>query len=92
MVNILQKTTISNKNNSAHTLSEMVEVCLEEYFTMLEHETPSDVYEMVTNQVEEPMVKFVLNRTDYNQTKTAEILGINRNTLRKKIQQYKIKK
>jgi len=88
----LQKTTISNKNNSAHTLSEMVEACLEGYFTMLEHETPSDVYEMVTSQVEEPMVKFVLNRTDYNQTKTAEILGINRNTLRKKIQQYKIKK
>ncbi len=59
---------------------------------MLEGEVPSDVYQMVINQVEKPMVEFVLESTNYNQTRTSEILGINRNTLRKKIQQYHIQK
>lgn len=59
---------------------------------MLGEETPTDVFQMVIGQVEKPMVEFVLNKTDFNQTKTADILGINRNTLRKKIKQYKITK
>lgn len=59
---------------------------------MLGEEIPTDVFQMVISQVEKPMVEFVLNKTDYNQSKTADILGINRNTLRKKIQQYKITK
>jgi Fis family transcriptional regulator len=45
---------------------------------------------MVISQVERPMIEFVLRKTEFNQTRSAEILGINRNTLRKKIQQYKI--
>jgi Fis family transcriptional regulator len=84
----LQK-TISNNPSS---LSEHVTKTLEDYFSILENEIPSDVYQMVTQQVEKPMIEFVLKKNNYNQSRTAEMLGINRNTLRKKIQQHQIKK
>ncbi len=79
-------------NKTNNKLSNNVTATLEDYFSMLGEEVPTDLFQMVIGQVEKPMVEFVLNKTDYNQTKTAEILGINRNTLRKKIQQYKITK
>ena len=71
-------------------LSNNVTATLEDYFSMLDEETPTDVFQMVLGQVEKPMIEFVLNKTEFNQTKTADILGINRNTLRKKIKQYEI--
>jgi DNA-binding protein Fis len=44
-----------------------------------------DLYEEVIKRVERPLIELVLERTGYNQLKAAEILGLNRNTLRKKI-------
>ena len=41
--------------------------------------------------IEKPLVEIVLKETNGNQTKAANILGINRNTLRKKIAEYQIK-
>ncbi|MDO3377037.1 sigma-54-dependent transcriptional regulator [Geoalkalibacter halelectricus] len=46
----------------------------------------NNLYEMVLHQMERPLIRIVLEKTRGNQVKTAEILGINRNTLRKKIQ------
>jgi len=46
----------------------------------------SNLYEMVLHQMERPLIQIVLEKTRGNQVKTAEVLGINRNTLRKKIQ------
>lgn len=63
---------------------------LQHYFATLEGEIPSDVYQMVISQVEKPMIEFVLQETQFNQSRSAKILGINRNTLRKKIQTYNI--
>jgi DNA-binding protein Fis len=45
---------------------------------------------MVVQQVEKPLIEYVLTKTEGNQTKTANMLGINRNTLRKKILHYAI--
>jgi two-component system nitrogen regulation response regulator GlnG len=45
-----------------------------------------NLYEMVLHQMERPLINIVLERTRGNQVRTSEILGINRNTLRKKIQ------
>lgn len=45
-----------------------------------------DLYEMVLYQMERPLIRIILEKTRGNQVRTAEILGINRNTLRKKIQ------
>ena len=72
------------------SLSEQVTRTLEVYFDTLQEQTTSDLYEMVIQQIEKPMLEFVLTKTDNNQTQTALILGINRNTLRKKMQKYQL--
>ena len=72
-------------------LSDCVRKSLERYFKDLDGETPRSVYDMVLKNVEKPMLEAILHRAEGNQTTAAEMLGINRNTLRKKIQQYKIK-
>jgi Fis family transcriptional regulator len=52
---------------------------------------PAGIYEMVLNCVERPVLDLVLDHADGNQSRAAEWLGINRNTLRKKMQQHGIK-
>ncbi len=46
----------------------------------------NNLYEMVLHQMERPLINIILEKTRANQVRAAEILGINRNTLRKKIQ------
>jgi len=72
----------------ATSLSEQVTVTLDAYFNTLEDQQASDVYEMVLQQIEKPLIEFVLQQTDNNQTHAANVLGINRNTLKKKMQKY----
>jgi len=67
-----------------------VERALDEYFKDLDGQPPHAVYDMVLQCVEKPMLIHILKRAGGNQSKAAEILGLNRNTLRKKLQQYKI--
>ncbi|CAH1204534.1 DNA-binding protein Fis [Candidatus Nitrotoga sp. BS] len=60
-----------------------------DYFKDLDGENPScAVYDMVMNCVEKPLIEAVLHHAGGNQTRAAELLGLNRNTLRKKIQQH----
>jgi Fis family transcriptional regulator len=62
------------------------------YFTDLNGEEPiRPVYDMVIDCVEKPLIETVLHHAGGNQTRAAELLGMNRNTLRKKIQTHKIK-
>ena len=69
-------------------IAEAIDGALEQYFRDLDGETPSGVYDMVLARVEKPLLITVLGRADGNQTRAAEMLGINRNTLRKKMQAY----
>ena len=77
------------KNHTAH-LSQQVTQALESYFDTLGDQTPNNLYQMVITQVEEPLIRHVLERTDYNQSQAALMLGINRNTLRKKMKLYQL--
>jgi len=67
-----------------------VRKALENYFHALEGEKPVAVYAMVIRRVERPMLEVVLTQTGGNQTLAAEILGINRNTLHKKLVDHKL--
>ncbi|MES2564664.1 MAG: helix-turn-helix domain-containing protein [Pseudomonadota bacterium] len=61
------------------------------YFKDLDGERARGVYDMVINCVEKPLLEAVLHRVQGNQTHAAEMLGINRNTLRKKMKAHGIK-
>ncbi len=75
----------------SNEIGECVKRSLERYFKDLDGQRPCAVYDMVMKIVEKPMFETVLDRAEGNQTVAAEMLGINRNTLRKKIQNLKIK-
>ena len=72
-------------------LASCVRQVLGQYFRDLDGETPSGIYDMVLHCVEKPVLELILNQADGNQSRAAEMLGINRNTLRKKMSQHGIK-
>ena len=65
-------------------LSACVRKAVNDYFKHLDGEKPGTVYDMVLTCVERPLIETVLYHTEGNQTRASELLGINRNTLRKK--------
>lgn len=74
----------------ANELSDYVKKSLDEYFAHLDGESPHAIYDMVLQCVEKPLLEYVLNKVGGNQSKAAEMLGLNRNTLRKKMAQYNL--
>ena len=71
-------------------LAACVRQSLERYFADLNGEKTTDVYDMVIAEVEKPLLEIVMRHAKSNQCKAAEILGVNRNTLRKKLKLYKL--
>ncbi|MCL7940846.1 DNA-binding transcriptional regulator Fis [Halomonas sp. ATCH28] len=69
-------------------LREAVEASLTRYFDHLDGSDASDLYAMVMAEVEAPLLSSVLEHTQGNQTRAAEMLGLNRGTLRKKLKHY----
>lgn len=63
---------------------------LARYFAALEGETPCSLHRMVMGETEQALLEFVLARTGGNQSQAAQLLGLNRGTLRKKLQYYGI--
>jgi len=78
------------KINGHNAIAEAVEKSLNEYFFHLDGETPDDVYRMVIDNVEKALFANVMQRTEGNQTQAADMLGINRTTLRSKLKAYRI--
>ncbi len=70
------------------TIHEAVTRNLERYFQDLEGTKPGLIYDMVLSAVEKPMLEVVMKKADGNQLRASAMLGINRNTLRKKLQGY----
>lgn len=73
---------------SKDNIQDVVRKSLEKYFRDLGEQKPSNVYDMVIFTVERPILEAVMTRADGNQSHAAEMLGINRNTLRKKLQEH----
>jgi Fis family transcriptional regulator len=72
----------------SNDIAESVLRTLEQYFRDLDGEKPSAIYDMVIRNVERPMLEFVLQQAKGNQTAAASMLGINRNTLRRKLSEH----
>ena len=77
--------------SSDNDIARSVRRAIESYFRDLDGEKPCAVYDMVIDLVEKPLLETVLRHAEGNQTRAAELLGLNRNTLRKKIKEHRIK-
>ena len=75
---------------SKANLANDIDTLLDQYFTDLCGENPNGVYDMVIQSVEKPLLLYIMNLAEGNQSKASDILGLNRNTLRKKLKQHKI--
>lgn len=71
-------------------LSYYVHASLKRYFKELNGCQPNELYRLILTEVEKPLLERVMDHCDGNNSRAAEMLGINRATLRKKIQQYQI--
>ena len=73
-------------------IEECVRASLEGYFRDVRGTEPGGMYEMMVKVVERPLLEVVMNQADHNQSRAAEWLGLNRNTLRKKLVEHKLLK
>jgi Fis family transcriptional regulator len=78
------------KLNSSNEIGRSVEHSLDEYFRRLDGEPPHGIYDMVIAHVERALLTSILDRSNGNQTHAAEMLGLNRNTLRAKLAKHKL--
>ncbi len=70
------------------TIRDCVESSMRNYFRHLDGHDASNLYTMVLAEVEAPLLRVVLEYTRDNQSRAAEVLGLNRGTLRKKMKEY----
>ena len=72
-------------------LEKWLDKSIRQYVGEMNGENNGHLHELIMGGIEKPLVEIVLKETGGNQTQAANILGVNRNTLRKKIAEYKIK-
>ena len=84
----MTKTVLQKSKNKP--LSEQVRKAMKKYFATLGDAEPANIYEMVMTEVEPELLKAVMKYANYNQSKAANVLGLNRATLRKKLHRYNI--
>ena len=75
---------------SKNHIDECVRNSLESYFTDLGGTEPRGMYDMMVRVVEKPLLEVVMRHAEQNQSRAAAWLGLNRNTLRKKLVEHKL--
>jgi Fis family transcriptional regulator len=75
---------------SKQHIEECVRTSLEGYFKDLADTEPAGMYDMMVRVVEKPLLEVVMRHAANNQSRAAEWLGLNRNTLRKKLVEHKL--
>jgi Fis family transcriptional regulator len=69
-------------------LAQCVASTVRRYLDDLGDHAPGNLHQLLLEQIEKPLLTVVMERVRGNRCRAAELLGINRNTLRKKLQQY----
>src|SRR5699024_12837511 len=86
---VLTVSTVNSQDQvSQTTLRDSVKQALKNYFGQLNGQDVNDLYELVLAEVEQPLLDMVMQYTRGNQTRAAQMMGINRGTLRKKLKKY----
>ena len=83
---------MSNPTGNNKSIEDCVRDNLHGYFRDLGGEEPNSMYDMLVRAVEKPLLEVVMSQADNNQSRAAEWLGLNRNTLRKKLVEHKLLK
>ena len=81
----------SNQKKVQTFLERWLDKSIKQYVGVMDEKNNGHLHELIIGGIEKPLVEIVLKETNGNQTQAANILGINRNTLRKKIVEYGIK-
>jgi len=84
--------TSENNTQEISQLSHAVKHSIRRYLYELDGTRPNDMYELVLKQIEQPLFEAILEHTKGNQSRAAELLGLNRGTLRKKLRSYNLHK
>ena len=80
--------TARDRPRTTRPLGLHVRRCMENYFSELNGQAPSELYELVLGEIEQPLLEVVMTQTRGNISKAADYLGLNRATLRKKLEKY----
>jgi len=75
---------------SKRQIEECIRTSLDDYFKDLRGTEPDRMYDMMVRVVEKPLLEVVMQQAAQNQSRAAEWLGLNRNTLRKKLVEHKL--
>ncbi len=86
--NMNQNNASLDAGNQAASLQTCIKRSLEVYFKDLRGQEPGNLYELVLGEMEKPLLEMVMQRTGSNITRAAQLLGLNRATLRKKLKKY----
>lgn len=78
------------QQRSENSLAVSVEKAVREYLDTMDDQQVTDLYQLVLSEIEGPLIECVLQFADNNQSRTAEILGLSRGTLRKKLGKYRL--
>jgi len=84
-----QENTNENPENNTG-LNVIIRSAVSQLLNDLDGENHGHIYDLVLQQVEEPLLELIMQHVDGNQSKAAERLGINRGTLRKKLKMYNL--
>ena len=81
-----------NNKQEISQLSHAVKHSIRRYLFELDGTQPNDLYDLVLKQIEQPLFEAILEHTKGNQSRAAQMLGLNRGTLRKKLRTYNLHK
>lgn len=87
--NVINLQNIKNESQG-NGLNNTIRHSLSQFLDDLGDENPGNVYELVMQQIEAPLLELIMQHVDGNQSRAAEYLGINRGTLRKKLKTYQL--
>jgi Fis family transcriptional regulator len=80
----------NDETTTNSSLRDAVTTAVRGYLDKLDGQISTDVYQMVLNEIEAPLLEEIMAYTRNNQTKASIMLGLNRGTLRKKLKQYNL--
>ena len=88
--NIISQLDTGPKTAEGVKVSDCIKNAMATYFEQISTSSVSGLYQLVLTEVEKPLLESVMAHTQNNQSKAAQVLGISRSTLRKKLSQYQL--